>query len=104
MLRKDDNGNIVFACQSHCGSVHDFELAGDNLVKTDGLKLFSPGIGFGVRIVNAVNLSGFENNIALHFGCPERSAGVRRKIRISGTGRKMTTRPFSKWRKARRYM
>ena len=45
MLRKDDHGNIVFACQSHCGSVHDFELAGDNLVKTDGLKLFGPGIG-----------------------------------------------------------
>ena len=63
------------------------------------------GVRHGIAIVDAVDLGRLEQDLGVDLDRAQRGRGVGREVRVAGARpRRSTTRPFSRWRIARRRM
>ena len=64
---EDDDGHIVVEAQGEGGGIHNAELLLQGFEVGDFLVAFGFGILFGIAVVNAVDLGGFEDDVGADF-------------------------------------
>src|SRR5690606_22395771 len=68
------------------GGVHDVEVAGDDLVVTQGVETPGVGILLGVRVVHAVDLGRLEQQVGADLDRAQGGARVGGEERVAGAG------------------
>ena len=84
--REDHDRDVVVAAQRHGGSVHDLQIVCQNFVITDCFKTFCARILLGIAVIDPVDAGALEQRIALHFGGPQRGAGIGGEVRRANAG------------------
>ena len=83
---EDDDVEFAFAAEGEGGRVHDFEVFVQGFVKGDGFVACGGRVFFRVCGINAVHISGFEHDVAVHFGSAQGGGGVGGEERVARTG------------------
>lgn len=86
-VENDDRHTVIHA-EAESRGVHDLEAAGESLRERDMSKAFGGGVFDGVRVVDAIDFGGFEDDVGTDFVGAEGSGGIGRKERVAGAGDK----------------